>query len=76
MYFKVGILLFIESGSKSGAGLDDNSISSDDPVSCVGQGTAKSKFDVHVQIDLVIHILLNRTWCDTPDKARKEWVQN
>ena len=74
-------MLFLESGSKSGAGLDSSN-SGDNPVSlahrvqCVGRGTAKSKFDVHVQIDSAIHILLNRTWCDTPDKERKEWVQN
>ena len=49
-------MLFLESGSKSGAGLDDSSDSSDNPVSsasrvqCVGRGTAKSESDVHVHV--------------------------
>ena len=56
---KVGILLFLESGSKSGAGLDDSSNSSEDPVSSappaprvqsVGRGVAKSESDVHVHV--------------------------
>ena len=50
---------YIEPGSKSGAGLDDGSISSDDSVLLSakapsskheGRGTAKSEFEVHVYV--------------------------
>ena len=54
-------MLFLVSGSKSGAGLNDDSISGDEPHSLSPPaprvsstkpgGAAKSKFEVHVQID-------------------------
>ena len=65
---------FLASGSKSGAGLDDSvsgkkSYSLPPPGPRVHStkpaGTAKSKFEVHVQINGANHILviLNRTRC-------------
>ena len=54
-------MLFLVSGSKSKAGLDDDSISSDELLSLSPPapqvrstkrgGTTKSKFEVHVRID-------------------------
>ena len=53
-------MLFLVSGSKSGAGIDDDSISGDEPLSLSPPaprvrstkpgGTVMSKFEVHVQI--------------------------
>ena len=69
--------LFLVSGSKTGAGFDDTSISSDELLSLSPRtprvhvrstkrgGTVMSKFEVHVQIDSAYHILvfINRTRC-------------
>ena len=63
---------FLGSGSKSGAGLDDDSVNGEKSLSSPPQvhsikpgGTVKCKFEVHVQIDGVnrIHVILIRTRC-------------